>query len=73
MTGNWKRVKIAKSEGNATIASGIADMKDMLFYSVVGTVIGLIAQALGANIAVILLSSLLIPPIILLVIRILRR
>ena len=47
-------------------------MKELIFYSVAGTVIALIAQLAGASLAVILLSSLLIPPIILLIIRIIR-
>ncbi|MDO8577873.1 MAG: hypothetical protein Q7R50_01695 [Dehalococcoidales bacterium] len=47
-------------------------MKELLFYSVAGTMIGFIAQAFGANIGVILLTSLVIPPLILLVIRIMR-
>jgi len=47
-------------------------MKEPLFYSVAGTIIGLIAQAAGANLAVILLTSLVIPPLILLIIRIVR-
>lgn len=47
-------------------------MKEMIFYTVAGTVIGLIAQVAGASLAVILLLSLLIPPAILLAIRILR-
>jgi hypothetical protein len=47
-------------------------MKELLFYSVAGTIIGFIAQALGANLAVVLLTSLIIPPLILLVLRIMR-
>ncbi len=47
-------------------------MKDLLFYSVAGTIIGLIAQAAGASLAVVLLLSLVVPPLILLIIRIIR-
>ncbi len=47
-------------------------MKELLFYSVAGTIIGLLAQALGAGIGVVLLTSLVIPPLILLIIRIIR-
>ncbi len=47
-------------------------MKDLIFYTVAGTVIGSIAQLAGASLAVVLLSSLIIPPVILLVIRIMR-
>ena len=47
-------------------------MKDLIFYIVVSTVIALIAQLAHASLAVILLTSLLIPPIILLIIRIIR-
>ena len=47
-------------------------MKELLFYSIAGMIIGFIAQALGAGIGVILLTSLVIPPLILLVLRIMR-
>ncbi|MDO8716538.1 MAG: hypothetical protein Q7J73_07005 [Dehalococcoidales bacterium] len=47
-------------------------MKELIFYSIAGTVIGLIAQLAGASFTVILLTSLLIPPVILLIFRILR-
>ena len=47
-------------------------MKELIFYSVAATVIGFIAQLAGASLAVILFLSLLIPPILLLIIRILR-
>ncbi len=47
-------------------------LKDMVFYSVAASVIALIAQVAGASLTVILLSSLLIPPFLLLLIRILR-
>lgn len=47
-------------------------MKVLLFYSVAGTIIGFIAQAFGAGIGVILFTSLVIPPLILLIIRIMR-
>lgn len=50
----------------------MALMKELVFYSIAGTVIGLIAQFAGASFSVILLTSLLIPPVILLIIRILR-
>jgi hypothetical protein len=46
--------------------------KELIFYSIAGTVIGLIAQLAGASLAVILFTSLLIPPAILLILRILR-
>ena len=46
--------------------------KNMVFYTVSGTIIGLIAQAAKASLPVILLASLLGPPLLLLVIRILR-
>ena len=47
-------------------------MKELIFYTVASTVIALIAQFAHASLTVILLTSLLIPPIILLVIRIIR-
>lgn len=45
---------------------------DMIFYVITSTVIALIAQLVGASLTVILLSSLLIPPFLLLIIRIIR-
>jgi hypothetical protein len=47
-------------------------LKDFLFYSVAATLIALLAQAAGASLGVILFSSLLIPPLLLLVIRMVR-
>ena len=46
--------------------------KELLFYAVAGGIIAVIAGLAGASLPVILFSSLLIPPIILLVIRIVR-
>ncbi len=46
--------------------------KDLIFYMVSANVIGLIAGVAGASLPVILFSSLLIPPIILIIIRIIR-
>ncbi len=46
---------------------------DMIFYTVASTVISLIATFAGASLAVILFSALMIPPLILLAIRIIRR
>ncbi len=45
---------------------------DLIFYVIAGNVIALIAGAAGASLAVILFSSLLIPPLILLIYRIIR-
>ncbi|MFQ6122740.1 MAG: hypothetical protein ACE5LA_06775 [Dehalococcoidales bacterium] len=47
-------------------------MKDLIFYAVAANVIALIAALTGASLPVILFSSLLIPPLILLIIRIIR-
>ena len=47
-------------------------MKDLVFYTIASSVIALIAQLAGASLPVILFTSLLIPPIILIVIRIIR-
>jgi hypothetical protein len=47
-------------------------LKELVFYAVAGTIIGLIAQFAGANITVVLLLSLLIPPAVLLAIRIIH-
>ncbi len=46
--------------------------KDIIFYIVAGNVIALIAGVAGASLPVILFSSLLIPPVLLILIRILR-
>ncbi|MBU2534692.1 MAG: hypothetical protein KKD83_00810 [Chloroflexi bacterium] len=47
-------------------------MKDFIFYAIAANVIALIAALAGASLAVILFSSLLIPPILLILIRIIR-
>jgi len=47
-------------------------MKDLIFYTIASSVIALIAQLAGASLPVILFTSLLIPPIILLIIRLIR-
>lgn len=47
--------------------------KDIIFYVVAANVIALIAGFAGADLSVILFSSLLIPPVILLIIRIILR
>ena len=46
--------------------------KDLIFYMVAANVIALIASLAGASLPVILFSSLLIPPILLIIIRIIR-
>ncbi len=46
--------------------------KDILFYVVAANVIAVITGIAGASLPVILFSSLIIPPLILLVIRIIR-
>ena len=46
--------------------------KNIVFYTVAATVIALIAQVSGASLTVVLLSSLLGPPVLLLIIRIIR-
>ena len=46
--------------------------KNLIFYMVAANVIGIIAGVAGASLPVILFSSLLIPPIILIIIRIIR-
>ena len=45
---------------------------DIIFYIIVGNVIALIAGVSGASLPVILFSALLIPPLLLLIIRIIR-
>ena len=46
--------------------------KNIVFYTVAATVIALIAQVAGASLTIVLLSSLLGPPVLLLIIRIVR-
>jgi len=45
---------------------------DIMFYSVAASMIGLIAQVARASLPVILFSALLIPPLLLLLFRIIR-
>ena len=52
---------------------GLMRVKELIFYSVGASVIAVIAQLAGASLAVILFSSLLIPPVVLLAVRIIRR
>ena len=47
-------------------------MKELIFYTVASTVIALIGELAHASLAVIIFTSLLIPPIILLILRIIR-
>jgi len=47
-------------------------LKDFIFYAVAANVIALIAALAGASLAVILFLSLLIPPVLLIIIRIIR-
>ena len=46
--------------------------KNLLFYAIAGTIVGVAAQALGASMGVVLFSSLLIPPMLILGFIILR-
>ena len=47
-------------------------MKDFIFYTIAANIIALIATLAGASLAVIIFSSLLIPPVILIIIRVIR-
>lgn len=47
-------------------------LKNIVFYTIAGSVIAFIAQAAGASLPVTLLSSLLGPPFLLLILAILR-
>ena len=47
-------------------------LKDIIFYAVAANVIALIAGLAGASLPVILFSALLVPPFLLLLIRIIR-
>lgn len=46
--------------------------KDIIFYVIAGNVIALIAGLAGASLLIILFLSLLIPPVILIILRIIR-
>lgn len=46
--------------------------KKLVFYTVAGTIIGVVATALGAGMGVTLLASLVIPPIILIALALTR-
>ena len=50
----------------------IGSKKDMIFYLITANVIGVIAGLAGASLPVILFSSLLGPPVLLLILRILH-
>jgi hypothetical protein len=63
--------------GNCTLPSKHAAewqkmMKDFIFYTIAANIIALIATLAGASLAVIIFSSLLIPPVILIIIRLIR-
>ena len=47
-------------------------VRELIFYSVAASVIALIAQLAGASLPVVLFSALLIPPLLLILIRIIR-
>ena len=47
-------------------------MRDLIFYTVAGTIIGFIAQLIWNNFAVTMFTSLLIPPALILTYRIIR-
>jgi len=51
----------------------IGSKKDIIFYVIAANVIGVIAGLCGASITVILLLSLLVPPVLLLIFRIVFR
>ena len=46
--------------------------KNLLFYTVASAIVAIVAQALGASMAVVLISSAIIPPALLLAVLILR-
>ena len=46
--------------------------KNLVFYAVAGTIVAVVAQTLGASMAIVLLSSLVIPPMLILSVLILR-
>ena len=48
-------------------------LKNLMFYTVAGTLIGLVLQAVGASLGVVLFSSLIGPPVLLLTVRLIRR
>ena len=56
----------------AEIKRKMFSKNDIIFYAISGNVIALIAGLAGASLSVILFLSLLIPPIILIILRIIR-
>ena len=46
--------------------------KELMFYSIAASIIAAVAQLAGASISLVLFLSLLVPPLILIVIRIIR-
>ena len=46
--------------------------EDLIFYAIASTIISIVAAALGASLAVIIFTSLIIPPVLLIFIRIIR-
>ena len=47
-------------------------LKNLVFYAVAGTIVAVVAQALGASMAIVFLSSLVIPPMLILGVLLLR-
>ncbi|MDA0988073.1 MAG: hypothetical protein O2783_02840 [Chloroflexi bacterium] len=46
--------------------------KNLVFYTIASIIVSVVAQALGASMGVVLMSSLLIPPVLLLSVLLLR-
>jgi hypothetical protein len=46
--------------------------KNLIFYAVAGTIVAVVAQALGASVGIVFLSSLVIPPALILSVLLLR-
>jgi len=63
---------VARGELKQGVSGWMFNKRDMLFYIIAANVIALIAGVAGASLTVILFSSLLVPPLILLIIRIIR-
>ncbi len=63
-------VNICYGRGLVRYGFEMLSKKDIIFYMIVGNVIALIAAVAGAPLPVILFSSLLGPPLLLLIIRI---
>ena len=63
---------LSEQIGKIVAHGEMMNKRDIVFYIIAANVIALIAGVAGASLTVIIFSSLLVPPLILLIIRIIR-